>query len=69
MFELRTNAKGEKYLKYVKRPRLPFERGVWIEVAHESDKECSFFVDINRRMGMQVEIDERGTYRALVLKD
>lgn len=69
MFDLRLNAKGETYLKFVKRPRMPFERGFWVEIAHESSKEAGYYVDVNRRMGLQVEIDERGTYRALILKD
>ena len=69
MFELRTNSKGEKVLVYVRRPRMPFERGVWVEIAHENDKESKFFVNLNRGNGLQVEMDEKGFYRALVLSD
>lgn len=69
MFELTTNAKGEKVLVYVRRPRMPFERGMWVEIAHENDKEARFLVSLNRQHGLQIERDEKGFFRALVLKD
>lgn len=69
MFELRINSKGERVLTYVRRPRYPFERGMWVDIAHENDKEARYYVDLNKRMGLQVEKDEKGFYRALVLKD
>jgi hypothetical protein len=69
MFEIRENTKGERILFYVDRPRRSSERGMWIEVCRETDKQCDFFVSINRELGVQVEIDQYGTYRALVLGD
>lgn len=69
MFDLCQNAKGENVLIYVKRYRYPGERGMWVEICHENDKEVRYFVDVNRKMGLQVEKDEKGFYRALVLKD
>lgn len=67
MFDLQKNSKGENVLIYVKRYRHPFERGMWVEICHESDKEANFFVKMNRSSGMQVEKDEKGFWRALVL--
>lgn len=69
MFELQKDNKGEDVLVYVKRYRYPFERGLWIEVCHETHKEAQKFVTANRQMGIQVEKDQQGFYRALVLKD
>lgn len=69
MFELRFDSNGNKVLVYVKRDRYPGERGMWVDVGHEDDKEIKFIVEFNRKNGLQVERDERGFYRALVLKD
>jgi hypothetical protein len=69
MFDLHQNLKGETILVYVKRDRYPGERGHWVDIGHEKDKNISFFIDWNRRNGLQVEKDEKGYYRALVLKD
>jgi len=69
MFDIKINSKNEKVLVYSGRPRFPFERGMWVDVAHENDKEAKHFVDLNRQMGLQVEKDEKGFYRALILKD
>lgn len=68
MFELRSSLSGEKCLFYVKRHRYPGETGQWVEVCHYTDKESAYFVKANREMGLEVEIDEHGMYRALVLK-
>lgn len=69
MFELETGPKGETVLVYVRRDRFPGERGHWIEIGHETDKEITSLVSFNRVNGMRVEKDEKGYYRALVLKD
>lgn len=69
MFDLKKNAKGETVLVYADRYRYPFERGLWVEICHESEKEASKLVDFNKGMGVQVEKDEKGFFRALVLKD
>jgi hypothetical protein len=69
MFELHENLKGEKVLVYVDRPRHSGERGMWVEIGHENEREIKYVVDFNRKNGLQVEKDERGFYRALVLKD
>lgn len=69
MFELHTNTKGEKVLVYVNRFRRSGERGIWVEVCHSNDKEAVYFVNTNRQLGVEVEIDEHGMYRAHVLKD
>lgn len=69
MFDIQINGKGQKVLVYTKRYRLPGERGMWVEIGHERDKEANFLVEFNRRNGMQVEKDEKGFYRALVLAD
>lgn len=68
MFELRVNAKGEKVLRYTERPQMSSEKGMWVEVCHEREKEATFYVETNRAQGLQVEKDERGMWRALVLK-
>lgn len=67
MFDLHVNSKGEKVLKYVKRYRRPFERGLWVEIGHEKDKEITHLVKTNEQLGLQVEKDDKGFYRALVL--
>ena len=69
MFELHENLKGEKVLVYVDRMRYSGERGLWVEIGHENEKNIKFYVDFNRNNGLQVEKDERGFYRALVCKD
>jgi len=69
MFDLQYNLKGERVLVYTKRDRYPGERGMWVEIGHEKEKNINFFVDFNRRQGLQVEKDDKGFYRALVLKD
>jgi hypothetical protein len=69
MFDLHFKANGEKLLKYTDRNRYSGERGMWVEICHENDKECKFLLDFNRKFGLQVERDEKGFYRALVLKD
>ncbi len=67
MFDLYFNANGDKFLKYTKRWREPFERGLWVEIGHESDKEISRYIEANRLNGLQVEKDDKGFYRVLVL--
>lgn len=69
MFDLHFNSSGEKVLVYAKRDRLPGERGLWVEIGNEKDKNIEFYVNANRNLGLEVEKDEKGTYRALVLKD
>lgn len=69
MFELHQNLKGENVLIYIKRDRRPGERGLWVEIGHENEKNINFYVDFNRQQGLQVEKDDKGFYRALVLKD
>ena len=69
MFELHENLKGEKVLVFVDRPRRPGERGLWMDIGHEDEKNISFFVNFNRKNGYQVEKDQRGFYRILVCND
>lgn len=69
MFDLHFNSTGEKVLVYVRRDRRPGERGLWVEIGHENEKNINFFVKANKNLGLQVEKDEKGFYRALVLKD
>lgn len=69
MFDLQKNSKGEDVLVYVERYRYPFERGLWIEICHENDKQAEYLIKVNRQMGLRIEKDEKGFYRALVLKD
>jgi hypothetical protein len=69
MFDLHYNTKGEQILVYVKRDRRPGERGHWVDIGHEGDKNIKFYIDFNRNNGLRVEKDEKGFYRALVLKD
>jgi hypothetical protein len=69
MFDLHFNSSGERVLVYVKRDRLPGERGLWVEIGREQDKNIEFYINANRNLGLEVEKDEKGTYRALVLKD
>jgi hypothetical protein len=69
MFDLQYSLKGERVLVYTKRDRRPGERGVWVEIGHEKEKNIRFFVEWNERNGLQVEKDDKGFYRALVLKD
>jgi len=75
MFELAEH-NGKTYLKYVDRkklleeqPQRKFDRGLWVEIGHYRDKDIQFYIDANRALGLRVEVDENGTYRALVLKD
>ncbi len=69
MFDLHHNLKGESILVYVKRDRRPGERGMWVDIGHENEKNILSFVNTNRRAGLRVEKDEKGFYRALVLAD
>lgn len=69
MFDLHFNTKGEQVLVYNKRDRYPGERGMWVEICHENDKEARFFVDLNRSHGLKIAKDEKGFYRALVLSE
>lgn len=69
MFDLKQKSSGEKILVYVERYRKPFERGLWAEIGHENEKDIERCIEINRQMGLTVEKDENGYYRALVLKD
>lgn len=69
MFELQLNGKGQKVVTYVDRDRYPGERGHWVEIGHENDKQINSLVEFNRHNGLQVEKDQKGFYRALVLKD
>lgn len=69
MFDLEYSLKGERVLVYTNRDRYPGERGLWVDIGHEKDKNINFFIDFNRNNGLQVEKDENGFWRALVLKD
>ena len=68
MFEIRVSAKGERKLFFVERRRNG-ERGIWVQICHSEDKQASYYVALNKEFGLQVEIDEHGFYRTLVLKD
>lgn len=68
MFDLYFTSKGERVLSYVKRDRLPGETGMWVEICNENDKEASYLVMFNRQHGLQVEKDDKGFFRALVLR-
>lgn len=67
MFELKTDKNGDKTLFYTEKYQVG--RGKWVPVAHSNDKQCQWYVNINRELGLQVEIDEHGQYRAWVLSE
>lgn len=67
MFELKLNSKNQKILVFTHRPRT--QRGIWVEIGLKLDPEMQHLVDLNREMGIEVELDETGKYRALVLRD
>lgn len=67
MFDLHHNISGDRVLVYNRRYRVPGE-GMWIEVCHENDKEADIYVQTNRNIGLEVEKDEDGYWRALVCK-
>ncbi|MCX9024661.1 MAG: hypothetical protein OIN85_01030 [Candidatus Methanoperedens sp.] len=76
MFELRYGSDGRKVLVFVRRDELseeeqkiPRPRGMWVEIGHEREKEINYFIEFNRSQGLQVERDERGFWRALILTD
>ena len=69
MFELVFTADGQRYLKWFHRQRRPGERGEWVEIGRKHQHRMEEIVRINRAQGLEVEIDDRGIYRALVLKD
>lgn len=69
MFELHQNLNGENVLVYTTNYRNTFERGLWVEICHENDREAKYFVKVNRSVGLQVEKDKKGFFRALVLRD
>lgn len=69
MFELRENAAGNKRLFYTDRYRKPGERGTWVEVCPRDHEQAEYYVEVNRQLGLQVELDQYGKYRALVLVD
>lgn len=69
MFDLVESTTGERVLVYTKRPRRSGERGLWVEICHEELEHADFYVRTNKEFGLQVELDDYGFYRALVLKD
>ena len=68
MFELCENKDGEKLLFWFE-GRRSGQRGLWVEIGHESDKGMSRLITVNKNAGLQVEKDYKGFYRALVLSD
>lgn len=68
MFELRINTRGDKVLFFVEGSRN-IVRGKWVQICHREDRQAEYYVSLNKEFGLQVEIDENGFYRALVLKD
>lgn len=70
MFDLHFSSDGTKVLRWVERSRHPNERGMWVDICRDTDKGRDLLLRINREVGgLQVELDDRGTWRALVLKD
>lgn len=70
MFDLHFSADGTRVLKWTERDRYPGERGLWIDICRDDDKEKEFLIRTNREVGkLQVEMDDRRIWRALVLKD
>lgn len=69
MFDLHFSADGKRVLKWSDRNRYPGERGLWIDICRDDDKERDVLLRINRQGGLQCEIDDRNIWRALVLKD
>jgi hypothetical protein len=69
MFEVALDPRVGPYLKWVDRPKRSFERGLWVEIGHQREPGIQRLLEINRAIGLEVLIDENGTYRALVLKD
>jgi hypothetical protein len=68
MFEIQYSVKGNKVLVWVDRSRVAGESGTWVEIGHEEHKDIEYHVEMNRSLGYEVEIDEKGYYRALVLR-
>lgn len=69
MYELYQKKNSNPVLVWTQRVRMPFERGFWVEVGHEREKDIERIVAINKNEGIQVEKDEKGFFRALILKD
>ena len=69
MFELFIDEKGRRYLKWVARNRRPGERGIWVEIGGMRDRGIKEIIAVNRSARHQVEVDEHGAYRALVLSE
>ena len=70
MFDLHFSSDGTRVLKWSNRARYPGERGLWADICRDDDKERDFLIRVNREIGkLQVEKDDRGFWRVLVLKD
>lgn len=69
MFELKTQANGDKILVYVGPRPDTTRRGVWALIGHENEKNIEKCISVNRQSGLQVEKDADGYYRVLVLQD
>jgi hypothetical protein len=70
-FEIHPDKSGFPYLKKVERRRNTQEegRGKWVSIGKATDGGIERVIELNRRNGMIVLIDEDGTYRALILTD
>lgn len=67
MHEVKVNAKGKEYLKWVEgRSRT---RGIWVPIGRADERGIEELVSRNQGLGLKVLIDEKGVYRALVCKD
>ena len=69
MFDIRLDKNGEPFLKWTEQKKPFGEKGHWVEIGRVDDKELAHVVDVNRRNGMLVLVDDRGIYRALVLTE
>lgn len=70
MFDLHYSTDGSRVLKWSDRLRYPGERGIWVDVCRDDDKERDFILRVNRQVGnVQVEKDDRNVWRAYILKD
>ena len=69
MYVLKNFKKRGKVLVWEDRGRTEGEKGIWVEVGHEDHSDVELHVEVNRANGLQVEKDEKGWYRALVLRE
>lgn len=70
-FEIHANDLGKPYLKKVERRRnIQLEgRGSWMPIGKITDTGINRVIELNRKNGLLVLVDQDGVYRVLVLTD